>query len=85
MAKSIKKSIMTSQQVFKQSTVNTNDEFFILSAEQVSSMQGVLKQVSATDYAVANQARTNPSCVCSNGKYGTLYWTSDYYIKGGTF
>lgn len=43
MAKSIKKSIMTSQQVFKQSTVNTKDEFFVLSAEQVTNMQGVLK------------------------------------------
>ena len=85
MAKSIKKSIMTSQQVFKQSTVNTKDEFFVLSAEQVTNMQGVLKQISASDYAVANQARTNPNCVCSNGKYGTLYWTSDYYIKGGSF
>ena len=82
MAKSIKKSIMTSQQVFKQSTVNTKDEFFVLSAEQVTNMQGVLKQISASDYAVANQARTNPNCVCSNGKYGTVYWTSDYYIKG---
>ncbi len=78
--KSIKNSIKTTTRKFdSQNGVDTEDKFFILSTNELRNMPATLLQVSATDYAIANQAVSVSSISSRNGKGSTVYWTDTFY------
>lgn len=80
--KSIKKSVITTERKFSsQNEIDTEDQFYVLSSDEIENMPASLRQVSATDYAVANQAASIPLHTCRNGKGSTVYWTDSFYNK----
>ncbi len=92
MTKSIKDKILKTKRVFEGNSskyinadVDTEDQFYILSANEVNKLPSSLKSISATDYAIANQAAVVSDHRCTNGKAATAYWTDSFYFEKGYY
>ncbi len=82
MKKDLKKIIIKSERTgLGNDELYAKDYFYIFGMEDLNNISSTIKQVSATDYAIANQAIASPQYKCLSGKPATLYWTPNYYIK----